>query len=241
MTRAKCFECGEARDFEQTYPTASPEIVRIDCGTCRGKRFGFIVPTSPSGKPVDLVDEAKRIFADVIADPIVTESDAHRAARTAAGELAPPRPDPVLEVDTRVDAAYRAWLATEAGKAIAKVIRDRALAERALGKDHGSIVRITELVRDEARAAGRELERPADAHLARMARDLMRKYAELEGFFDVRVLEGEQGTCRSCGAAIRWVETRTGKRMPMDPDGTTHFATCPQSRSWSRSKKETAS
>jgi len=34
-------------------------------------------------------------------------------------------------------------------------------------------------------------------------------------------------TCSSCGAPILWVVTQAGKRMPLDPDGTTHFATCP--------------
>ncbi len=33
--------------------------------------------------------------------------------------------------------------------------------------------------------------------------------------------------CRSCGAGIYWIVTAKGKRMPVDPDGTSHFATCP--------------
>lgn len=33
--------------------------------------------------------------------------------------------------------------------------------------------------------------------------------------------------CISCHATIYWVATRAGKRMPVDPDGTSHFATCP--------------
>ena len=32
--------------------------------------------------------------------------------------------------------------------------------------------------------------------------------------------------CLSCGARIFWIETSRGKRMPVDPDGTSHFATC---------------
>ena len=27
---------------------------------------------------------------------------------------------------------------------------------------------------------------------------------------------GERGSCRSCGASILWVETSTGKKMPLD-------------------------
>lgn len=28
----------------------------------------------------------------------------------------------------------------------------------------------------------------------------------------------EQGRCRSCNAAILWVETESGRRMPLDPE-----------------------
>lgn len=58
---------------------------------------------------------------------------------------------------------------------------------------------------------------------------------------------GERGQCRSCSAQILWVETSTGKKMPLDYPGerrfviesgngmlarqretyVTHFATCP--------------
>jgi hypothetical protein len=55
--------------------------------------------------------------------------------------------------------------------------------------------------------------------------------------------------CRSCGARIFWITTpvrvfeswtgatrRTtgGKRMPVDPNGESHFATCPQHQQWRR-------
>lgn len=33
-------------------------------------------------------------------------------------------------------------------------------------------------------------------------------------------------SCLSCGARIFWIETSRGKRMCVDPDGTSHFATC---------------
>jgi hypothetical protein len=32
--------------------------------------------------------------------------------------------------------------------------------------------------------------------------------------------------CRACGATIEFKETASGKLMPTDPDGTSHFATC---------------
>jgi DNA-directed RNA polymerase subunit RPC12/RpoP len=35
-------------------------------------------------------------------------------------------------------------------------------------------------------------------------------------------------TCRGCGAEIRFEPTTKGKLMPVDADGTSHFATCPQ-------------
>lgn len=38
--------------------------------------------------------------------------------------------------------------------------------------------------------------------------------------------------CRSCGASVMWVLTKRGKRAPLNPDGTSHFATCPQAASW---------
>jgi len=38
--------------------------------------------------------------------------------------------------------------------------------------------------------------------------------------------------CRSCGARIAWLRTTAGKLAPVNPDGTSHFATCPQSDSW---------
>lgn len=34
--------------------------------------------------------------------------------------------------------------------------------------------------------------------------------------------------CRACGVAITFEETKNGKLMPVDADGTSHFATCPQ-------------
>lgn len=34
--------------------------------------------------------------------------------------------------------------------------------------------------------------------------------------------------CKGCSLDIYWIETVKGKKMPVDPDGTSHFATCPQ-------------
>lgn len=34
--------------------------------------------------------------------------------------------------------------------------------------------------------------------------------------------------CRACNAPIRFVTTARGKLAPVDADGTSHFATCPE-------------
>jgi hypothetical protein len=36
----------------------------------------------------------------------------------------------------------------------------------------------------------------------------------------------KSSACRGCGAFVYWIRTLTGKTMPVDPDGTSHFATC---------------
>lgn len=41
-----------------------------------------------------------------------------------------------------------------------------------------------------------------------------------------------RGSCRSCGAPIAWCTTRAGKRAPLNPDGTSHYSTCPQADTW---------
>lgn len=33
--------------------------------------------------------------------------------------------------------------------------------------------------------------------------------------------------CKGCRAVIYWLETGNGKRLPIDADGTTHWASCP--------------
>lgn len=36
-------------------------------------------------------------------------------------------------------------------------------------------------------------------------------------------------SCMSCGQRIYWIETRSGKRMPVNADGfESHFASCPK-------------
>ena len=40
--------------------------------------------------------------------------------------------------------------------------------------------------------------------------------------------------CRSCRAEVAWAVTPAGNRMPLNRDGTSHFATCPQANDWRR-------
>lgn len=45
--------------------------------------------------------------------------------------------------------------------------------------------------------------------------------------------------CRSCRAEIRWARTPVGRSAPLNADGTSHFATCPDAASW-RARKPKA-
>lgn len=45
------------------------------------------------------------------------------------------------------------------------------------------------------------------------------------------------GVCRACSARISWAETPTGRTAPLDPDGTSHFATCPDAERFRRSRQ----
>lgn len=42
--------------------------------------------------------------------------------------------------------------------------------------------------------------------------------------------------CRGCGAPIYWIVTKNDKRMPVDRDGTSHFATCPGANEFRKGK-----
>lgn len=53
---------------------------------------------------------------------------------------------------------------------------------------------------------------------------------------------GDPGRCRGCAAKIYWVvskRSKTGRPSPYDPDGISHFATCPQAAAF-RTKKPDA-
>ena len=44
------------------------------------------------------------------------------------------------------------------------------------------------------------------------------------------------GRCASCGATIAWCLTPKGNRAPMDRDGISHFASCPNAADHRRPK-----
>ena len=43
--------------------------------------------------------------------------------------------------------------------------------------------------------------------------------------------------CKGCGAEIVWVTTDAGKLTPQNPDGTTHWATCPKFQQFKAKKQ----
>lgn len=43
--------------------------------------------------------------------------------------------------------------------------------------------------------------------------------------------------CSGCGKDIYWIVTAKGKRMPVDPDGTSHFATCEKAADFRKGKQ----
>lgn len=43
-------------------------------------------------------------------------------------------------------------------------------------------------------------------------------------------------SCTSCASIIFWIVTAAGRKMPIDPDGTSHFATCPNAASHRRAR-----
>lgn len=56
-------------------------------------------------------------------------------------------------------------------------------------------------------------------------------------------LIGNAATCGNenrpgCGAQIIWVSTRYKKAMPLNPDGTPHWASCPNVRQFRKEKAE---
>ena len=53
--------------------------------------------------------------------------------------------------------------------------------------------------------------------------------------FQTRMPPKESGrvtACKSCGAPIRWQQTKGGKPTPIDESGEPHWASCPQAELW---------
>jgi len=50
--------------------------------------------------------------------------------------------------------------------------------------------------------------------------------------------DADKSSCRGCGATIYWIITESGKRMPVDPDGHSHFASCPEASRFRQDARE---
>ena len=42
--------------------------------------------------------------------------------------------------------------------------------------------------------------------------------------------DSKKANCRSCDATIYWIKTAKGNNMPVNPDGSSHFGNCPDSK-----------
>jgi hypothetical protein len=49
--------------------------------------------------------------------------------------------------------------------------------------------------------------------------------------------QGDLGRCKGCGQEIVWTITAAGKRSPLNFDGTSHFANCPNAGDFRRAKQ----
>lgn len=57
---------------------------------------------------------------------------------------------------------------------------------------------------------------------------------------DLLKVIGNPGQCRGCGAIIFWAHTKLNKPTPLNPDGTTHWATCPKERMFRKQEADKA-
>lgn len=44
--------------------------------------------------------------------------------------------------------------------------------------------------------------------------------------------------CSACNAPITWILGKTGSRLPVNPNGSTHWATCPRAASFRNARRE---
>lgn len=201
MTRAKGLSCHEEHDVVDYVTTAAERIVRIVCPILRERELATLLEDPATGEPVDLVAEAKRIFADDLPRPMAPDPPTLEELGMRPPTGNPPDEPPIrtpmegviadVEEADHVQAAYAEWMKTEDGRAVAKAIRDRALELRRRGWPSYGIQAIAEVVRfDHALRVGPDVAgyRVNNSHLSRLSRDLMAHYPELDGFFEVREL-----------------------------------------------------
>jgi len=212
VTRTRGLSCHEEHDVADFVTTAAALIVRIVCPITRERELATLLEDPETGAEVDLVAEAKRIFAEDLA-PVSRPAEPIRptapepATLEELGLTAPTvSEDPtvidrmveeVAEPVDHVQEAYEEWVKTEDGRAVAKAIRDRALELRRRGWSHYGIQALAEVARfDRSLAVGPDVAgyRVNNSHLSRLARDLMAHYSDLDGFFEVRELRAKETT-----------------------------------------------
>ncbi len=65
---------------------------------------------------------------------------------------------------------------------------------------------------------------PAEKEIARLSKNITRLLVNI----------GDGDFCTGCRRQIFWLIHKNGVRTPYDPDGTNHFATCPEREQFKR-------
>ncbi len=94
--------------------------------------------------------------------------------------------------ESRVEAAFREWIATPAGRYVEAEVTRLALEDRRAGDRRGEINLYLALVRRSSRGLTKDRDgyRCNQNHRAFLARRLMARVPELAGFFETRALRG---------------------------------------------------
>jgi hypothetical protein len=99
----------------------------------------------------------------------------------------------VLQFESRVELAFREWIAGPDGRRVEAEAVRRARAVRARGLEHFGVAAIFESIRYDWTVGllGDEDYRLNNNHRSFMARHLMREYPDLAGLFELRMLRGQ--------------------------------------------------
>ena len=80
----------------------------------------------------------------------------------------------------------------------------------------------------------------AELHIAQIRREWGGRDMAKEVKFEIP-LDAKSSVCRDCKATIYWIRTVKGLSMPVNPDGVSHFATCPAAGKFRGTGKKAAS